>query len=907
MFLHVYNKVKLESTSIMSIEITNNVKVDEIKHKKEVSAGAGSTGNTPANVPVGDKAQIVALLEKLGITQEEYFQLSKDPEFLALKTDEEKIAYVTAKKQQLAAEKAAKPSASSAADGVNNQTSAENTANVQTPAANAEEVQSQPEFQQFNKKEFDKLDIKGKFQACMTEAAKNKYIYGGENPLTEEAWNNLSEEERNKLVSDYQTEFLKQKSEYKDLFKDETAADSALNTLMNKIQASNMSQVSLQDFNKMDIIQQQSLIYEYLQELVMEHQAEADSEAEDNLGLNKYDENFYKKNQELANAISLYVSKQTGEEVQMCPDQALKYIKENNVNMLEVKVEYLKSKENLEEDEEKQLKFLEKFMASDLYKAVKSNYDSKSMDVDALTKSSALEEDILASEYGEKFQNASADEKMIITFKYLQESSKNKEEYYAKLENYLKDVISRGDIAQAVGLYALATKDEGLQKHLAESQDEHTLLATALNINKLDAENTGVYAQNIEELEDKKLSRALGVSIRKNEQTTDAQKIAIAKVKVKDEAVQLANIDMQENAETAEAQIVIGKSIAQNCTQKVKVEATRRIGNLKKEAQLEVLNEQLNYDKSGEVKEAASESISTLHKDNQLKAMKMVKYSVQDMDEEFAKKIEMNLADQIEKCDKDNQLEMHKEVMSSRFSEVQEHAAANIKNYDPSVQSKAIDVVYESGNSKAVQKVIENLEKLPPDVQKNEVTRLIGEVTLNSAVSSGELEAHLMGGTLTVKELSQLSPSQRRDYYIKLFENASPAKKIEILMSIAEVSGMIHKRTIYTVIARFAAPLLKGMIDSGMGKSMLEAGLPVDAVNKILTIMKSSTNNEVIGQLDALKKDSGFAKYFDNDELKEAKGSNEVSAFMKNAFTPPIDSPTRKKLKENESTMYMNI
>lgn len=292
---------------------------------------------------------------------------------------------------------------------------------------------------------------------------------------------------------------------------------------------------------------------------------------------------------------------------------------------------------------------------------------------------------------------------------------------------------------------------------------------------------------------------------------------------------------------------------------------------------------------------------------NQVQVSKNIMKASEKFNDEDAIKIQNTLADQIELSDKDNQLAMHKEVMSSKFSEVQEHAAANIKNYDPSVQSKAIDVVYESGNSKAVQKVIENLEKLPPDVQKTEVTRLIGEITLNSAVSTGELEAHLMGGTLTVKELSQLSPSQRRDYYIKLFENASPAKKIEILMSIAEVSGMIHKRTIYTVIARFAAPLLKGMIDSGMGKSMLEAGLPVDAVNKILTVMKSSTNNQVMGQLDALKKDSGFAKYFDNDEIKEVKRQSEGSEFMKNAFTPPIiDSPTRKKLKENESTMYIN-
>ena len=333
------------------------------------------------------------------------------------------------------------------------------------------------------------------------------------------------------------------------------------------------------------------------------------------------------------------------------------------------------------------------------------------------------------------------------------------------------------------------------------------------------------------------------------------------------------------------------------------------IGNVHESIELKVNEKYTKYaieTQDEELMVSIAKGTSKYSSKNQVQVSRSVMEASEKFGDDDAVKIQKTLADQIELSDKENQLEMHKEVMSSKYSEVQEHAASNIRNYDPSVQSQAIDVVYESGNTKAVEKVIENLEKMPPDVQKTEITRLVGEITLNSAVSTGELESHLMGGTLTVKELSQLSPSQRRDYYIKMFENASPAKKIEILMSIAEVSGMVHKRTIYTVIARFAASLLKGMIDSGMGKSMLEAGLPVDAVNKILTVMKSSTNNEVIGQLEALKKDSGFAKYFDNDEVRDVKQSSEGSEFMKNTFTPPIDSTTRKKLKENESTMYIN-
>lgn len=274
-------------------------------------------------------------------------------------------------------------------------------------------------------------------------------------------------------------------------------------------------------------------------------------------------------------------------------------------------------------------------------------------------------------------------------------------------------------------------------------------------------------------------------------------------------------------------------------------------------------------------------------------------------DKEDAIAIQTTLADQISKSHKDNQLAMHKEVMKSEYSEVQEYAASNIKNYDPSVQSKAIDVVYESGNSKAVQKVIDNLEKMPPEVQKNEVTRLIGEITLKNSISVNELEAHFMGGELTVQDLSKMSASQRREYFLKQFEEASPAKKLEILLKMASSSNGIHQRTIYTVIARFSPSLLKGMVDRGMGKTMLEAGLPLDAVNKIIGIMKISTNNEVIQQLKELRQDSGFAKYFDKENESALKMATTVPPDFKEVFSARIDRKTMDELKKNKSTMYL--
>ena len=338
----------------------------------------------------------------------------------------------------------------------------------------------------------------------------------------------------------------------------------------------------------------------------------------------------------------------------------------------------------------------------------------------------------------------------------------------------------------------------------------------------------------------------------------------------------------------------------------------KNIGAFDTELQLSTQEKYNNYAiKTGnsELANAVAEGVSKYDKANQIPAFQNSMKTSTHFDNEDAIAIQKTLSDQIAKSHKDNQLAMHEEIMQSKFSEVQEYAAANIKDYDHSVQSKAIDVVYETGNSKAVQAVVESLEKMPPEVQKTEVTRLVGEIALNNAVTSGQLEAKIMGGNLTAQEIRELSPSQRREYFAKQFDEAPPAKKLEILMKLASVSSGIHQRTIYTVIARFSPSLLKGMVDRGMGKTMLESGLPIDAVNKIITVMKTSTNNEVIQQLKELRADSSFEKYFINkeqfDEDENKKNSTTIPNDLKGAFAARIDSPTYEKLKKHRSTMYI--
>ena len=61
------------------------------------------------------------------------------------------------------------------------------------------------------------------------------------------------------------------------------------------------------------------------------------------------------------------------------------------------------------------------------------------------------------------------------------------------------------------------------------------------------------------------------------------------------------------------------------------------------------------------------------------------------------------LANDVQNCDVENQLEIHSTIMNnSKYDEVLELASSNIHNYDPSVQSDAIRVTYATGNQAAI-------------------------------------------------------------------------------------------------------------------------------------------------------------------------------------------------------------
>ena len=319
--------------------------------------------------------------------------------------------------------------------------------------------------------------------------------------------------------------------------------------------------------------------------------------------------------------------------------------------------------------------------------------------------------------------------------------------------------------------------------------------------------------------------------------------------------------------------------------------------------------------KDAELVGSLGEGISKYDVDEQQQVMKTLMTSSYEFDDNTAQVLQKGFADQIQYCHKNNQLALHDEVMSSRFESVQTHAAGNIKNYDNSVKAEAVARVLDSGNIDAIQNICNDIVNSPasyPEVTgvvEMVAKAIVLESVYQSELESGDLNQKFLAGSLTLKELSKLTPKERREYFLDKFEKLSPLQKLEMIKKFvnSNMFGDVQKRTIYILIAR--SSLLKSMVDSGEGGKMLETpGMPPDAKNRVIKAMKQSTAGNVVQQ----RRDEKYKQYFEEEHImltqeKSKKYATPTGTFMKDTFTPNyISNEQLKKLKDVEATMYYN-
>ena len=242
------------------------------------------------------------------------------------------------------------------------------------------------------------------------------------------------------------------------------------------------------------------------------------------------------------------------------------------------------------------------------------------------------------------------------------------------------------------------------------------------------------------------------------------------------------------------------------------------------------------------------------------------------------------LADQIETCHKDNQLDMHREIMTSESSEVRTYAAGNIGNYDTSVQADATAATVATGDTDAIVAAYSSIKS--PDVQNQ--TGFYNDMTAAVSTKESELVQKIKSGmALTREEYESLTDAQKQEYRIAYFQSLSPAKQIQLITRISDVST---KKTIYKHIAQNNPSLLKNIIEHDASTAEFIYNMHV-ADNTVLSVAKNKGGNNVqfanLAKKIEKNNNKGVEKSDNQENKKQNKKVNKETAqsYMDSPFS----------------------
>lgn len=753
-------------------------------------------------------------------------------------------------------------------------------------------------------KEFETLSREQKVDVLFEELAKNEFLYGDENNKRElKYWNSLSDEQKQQLITNVKAKAQKEikiknngkfasATDFEKYVSDIFGADAIDNNLEKgliylRTATSNLKNIkTFMQQDKADRLDQ--VVYE--------------------ITINTNDEDyttemkaFYEENTELSNAIKYFQEGYINTQANLSPSEIKNALEKSGKNPLEVQIDYLKARkaQGFEIGEEK-LKDLQQ--RNETVNIVKNHEPKDSSVIDGFKQSDNYKKS--------NFETLPSDAKATVVTNFVKQNFSNlkPEEFTQKVRDLMVSIAKEDPALLAMIAKKIYKNANNEQKAaLASMKDAAAQAINAGNTNNMSEEHAVISAQTQETMY--------------SEAETPEQKVEIGKIQILEintaDAVHTAAVSSvtagSQNKElqraTADkgfeiknnpnAQNVILTNVANLSDLDIRKETGLRLPETHKNNQVDLTHK---FIADREVANAMNEAqiLNKFNKENQTQILKSFKnrFEQDDYSKDEAVKQLNTLSDQIQNCDKDNQLDMHNEMMSSKFSEVQEHTAGNIGKYDPSVQADALNTVYQTGNQKAIQnaqKSISNLgydEKTNPsainDIMQDEYKRAAIEQLIqegkfefsNQAIEEKiSLREKIAGGhKLTSDELRSLSPAERKTYVINYFKKLPIQDKIKLL-------GQMHdgtmKKIVYTTIARSDSTLFNEICDDkNRADALLSMGLPIDVQNKIAEYVKFKaiadenfrevagnnelyTQNPITSQVEQnlLKKDSRFEMY----------------------------------------------
>ncbi len=773
----------------------NEIDIKNMAIKPAKISDSANTIKVPEriNIPIGQKsASKVDIRAKYNLTQEQYNILCAKYNLTQL--DDIQISNIIQKEFSSVVSKPVVLTAKTDIKSVENKTTESET----LPKA-------------FNHKEFSELSKDKQLEIYSSELAKNKFIYGGENKKTAQDWDNLSQNEKQELVNNE---------------KQKVDKTSYLSSKMTTLQTANFQETSIDEFNTRSLANQADAVHDYIFTLK--------DEDSDNLSIKQAE--YLKAQKEISDVvIAKYKAegKEIGESV-MSPPEIHQRCKELGINELDLSIEILEQKPKKTKEESERLEDL--YKAKDFSEAVKNIPVKNYGRLDAFKNSKYYGADFDTLSLGDKikryhefakenFASLSPEERSEAVIQFSSELVQENPEIATEL--YGKYVENASDKEQA----AMAKSDTGLATELNASNvnsynDAKLISAAQKKLAKTDPNRAMVAAHmTLDNVDDKHYAQV-------NADFADFNN--------KEVQMHNANVALDKSRISAKTQDGALKNIADKSDMEVKKSTAVRLDDAYGENQVKGTE---YFSTHKECNDAMIEdgTFSRFAKENQTKAFKIHKTRCEqnDYSKDEAVRNLNKLSDHIQNCDKDNQLDMHNEIMTSKYSEVQEHAAGNIKNYDPSVQPDAMSSVYKSGNQKAIETAVLSIPEFKsPDVQEVALKQAVMEL----ANLNNDSTVKFANGSLTNQDISKLSPSERREYYLRLFDNASPADKIKYLKQIKD--GKV-KQTIYKLIGKFYPSLFKSMIQDDVTTAEKMFNMNLGGLNNLVEsciISKAETN-----------------------------------------------------------------
>ena len=904
------------------MDLTNIKKVD---YNISVSANSGTSSSQKAssagNVDIGKFTSLYAkLAQELGISEETLRAIvTANPNFDKL-PKEEQLAVVQNYNNSVATQSLTEEAVAT-----------EDTELSQSTVDDSQEIQdestSDTESYGFNHKAYSELSNKEKANVYALELAKNKFIFADkDNVKTAEDWDALTPEQQQKLIDSELKKLIK--SDKKELF-NEKDIKVYFESSMLDLQAANYLGIDIEEYDKMNKGAQKVAVHDYLVDL---SQAPGSSDLEGDLAKNKNltdaQKEYIRSQAVLSRAVDAALKKEGDPNV---TDGVAYFRDEKEIDDLfnskfkdktriEFQLDYLKSKlqsgQKLDESEQIVYEKLGKFVDSEAGKRILGKIKERKNNPQEKVNYGRLDA-LKKSKYGESFDEASnrVERRMVVSAYIRNELANLPKEEKAKAISELFDELANDDNIELIAdaqETVLEEADSGLKTEMAKQETGLSPELNALNTAAFgeDEKVLTTLAEAQKKFEKTDPERAEALQLTSAELASEKQAAVLSDTysAAKSEKVQLRIGQRAYSSKDVDVQTRIINNAAKNSTENVRADLVKDADKLDDSIELDSMNNLIGQSKV--VAKAANESevITRFAKENQTPAFNSLKTHIENLFPEKEAIEQLNfLTDQIPKCHKDNQLDMHNSAMQSKYSEVQEHAASNISKLDASVQDAALQSVYNSGNEKALEAAVESI-KYSPACVKDDIKNSVHSITVQEALlnnsnllsseefapTSGSSEMSLKakiskGYALSTEEYASLTPQQKREYFVNYFRQLPIDKKIKLLSSIPDGA---QKKSIYTMIARTDSNLFNAIVkDKDRANSLLGMGLPNDVNSQIASVVRFLAISDI-----------GFKTVAEKYEIDLDR---DKTNGLKNYATDPYGFDSKEMFKKDKQGHFM--